>query len=424
MEAIELLEVKKKNNRIEYSFTVSEQLRSFFSAREFVIEYDESIEAVPDSVAAVPFVCCVLPIIWLTDSKLIVPELDETFYNCIPEVKKGYESMYPETVFGGEIEAGRIVPCDRPAVQGESALFYSGGVDSITSLIRHLDEKPSLLSIWGSDIPYENESGWKRVRRAIDEAADEYGLPVSVIRSTFRRFDNEGELTRRFSGTLKRGYWYGIKHGMGLLGHVAPYAYLHGLATMYIASSNCPQDGEIRCASDPRTDNHVRFAHCRVIHDGFELTRQDKIEAITEYNKHREKILPLHVCWETTTGKNCCYCEKCYRTMLGLILEGEDPRKYGFPYVEKAMPQMRETMVSHANSAPKTWNRLHEDVKARQSALIKTPYWKDIKWLVNADFLTPGAIKLPLGMKLKAELSKTKMYRGLRTIKRKLVRKR
>ena len=422
MNKIELIAVHKESNGVTYSYKVDEELKSFFSDSVFIINYSECVESVPDAIASVPFVASVLPIVWLTDSKLIVPELDEAFYECIAKVKKGYEAMYPETELKGDIEVIKIVRNNQPGIPGKCAMFYSGGVDSMETLYRHLDEEPLLVSIWGSDIRYDNESGWHLLRRALDEAADRLHLDIAIIRSKFREFDKEGALSRVYEEKLQRGYWYGIKHALGLLGHVAILAYLHGISTFYIASSNCPADGEIRCASDPRIDNSVRFVSCQVIHDGFELTRQDKLKNIVQFNNNKNGILPLHVCWETQTGHNCCKCEKCYRTITGLIMENANPVEYGFPEFEKELPHMRERMVLGGNHAPKTWSRIHADVAARKTQLRNSPYWKDIKWLVSADFLTPGALKMPLGWRIRTSLSKNVIYRFLGKIKRKILK--
>jgi len=43
----------------------------------------------------------------------------------------------------------------------------------------------------------------------------------------------------------------------------------------------------------------------------------------------REK-LKLRVCWKGDNGDNCNHCEKCLRIIVNLILEGEDPKDYGF----------------------------------------------------------------------------------------------
>ena len=97
MERITLNAIRKKENKIEYDCSVSDGFIKYFSGRKFIIEYPENIEKVPDGIAAIPFVCNVLPLVWLSDALLEVPELDYAFYECIPQFKEGYCAMFPES---------------------------------------------------------------------------------------------------------------------------------------------------------------------------------------------------------------------------------------------------------------------------------------------------------------------------------------
>ncbi len=116
-----------------------------------------------------------LPIVWITGTTLYVPELDQAFYNCISEVKKGYEVMFPETEWTGKIEVTKAIECDRAAEFGKCAMFYSGGIDSTQTLISHLNEQPMLVSVWGSDIEVENQIGWEFLKNGIDVLMVEQG---------------------------------------------------------------------------------------------------------------------------------------------------------------------------------------------------------------------------------------------------------
>ena len=418
MNEIVLRKVKKSPKTIEYDFVATEGLSGYFSGKPFVIEYPVEITGVPDAVAAIPFVCNVLPIIWLTDSKLIVQELDQAFYECIPNVKKGYETMFPESTFAGEISVDKVVPCDAP-VSGKTAAFFSGGLDAVHTLISHLEEKPALISIWGADIKYENEEGWQIVHKGIEEYAQKYSLPDVVIRSSFREFDNEGALHHQFAQQLKDGWWHGVKHGLGLLGHAAPYAYLMGISTTYIASSNCPQNGIVRCASSPLTDNYVRFANTRIVHDGFEFGRQGKVHNVVEHVRRNNDMLSLHVCWESQTGGNCCRCEKCYRTIVGLVAEGALPEEYGFTQTKNTMPLMRDILVGQRKLtqflANAEWRYIQDAVQKNVVLVKRSPYWKDVKWILDADFLCVETIKAPV--EWRERLSKFKFYQLLHKIK-------
>ena len=111
MECLELIDIKKTGRQLEYVFSVSCGLDKYFSEKPFIIEYPDSIKEVPDAVLAIPFVASVLPLIWLTDSELKVPELDERFYDSISDFKKGYVDMYPEAEFKGIVTVGQIRNC-------------------------------------------------------------------------------------------------------------------------------------------------------------------------------------------------------------------------------------------------------------------------------------------------------------------------
>lgn len=405
---IQLNSIIKRNNLIKFQFSVSDDLKKYFSGKDCMIEYPESIESVPDSVLAVPFVCNVLPIIWLTNSVLEIDELDKSFYESISEFKKGYIKMFPEASFQGEICVKKLIDNSYDDT-GKSAMFYSGGLDSAQTLISHIDEKPVLLSIWGSDIKFDNESGWNLVYTAIEEASSKFHLKEAVFHSSFREFDNEGELDRDFRKCLGDGWWHGVKHGIGLLGHVAPYAYLHKISKMYIASSNCPEDGQVKCASNPIIDNYVRFSGCKVIHDGFQFNRQDKTRNIVDFCKNNNEKITLHVCWQSQSGSNCCACEKCLRTIAALLSEGAEPSDYGFNEVDENIFNMQKCIVDVRNDAAiwKHWPHIARRAIINKNVVKKSKYWRDFKWVLSADFEHPESLQMSFFDRLRRKVSRT-----------------
>ena len=129
------------------------------------------------------------------------------------------------------------------------------------------------------------------------------------------------------------GWWHGFQHGIGVICHAAPIMYSMGKKIAYFASTYTKEDkGKVTCASDPSIDNCVRFCGARVYHDGYELNRQEKIDKIVQFAEQSGIRVSLRVCWESKGGSNCCHCEKCWRTILGLYAAGADPREYGFHY--------------------------------------------------------------------------------------------
>lgn len=429
MDYVKLLKIHQKGHSISFDYEVSPGLQKYFSADvQFTIEYFlnghpiTETESVPHSICAIPFVCNVLPIIWITNARLIIPALDKEFWECLPQIKQGYKAMFPESVFLGEIYPQKIVENHMPS-QG-SACFYSGGLDATQTLISHLAEQPHLLSIWGADIKYDNETGWQVVRDSLKKTASCFDIPLVEIRSSFREFDQEGVLDADYSAQLKDGWWHGVKHGIGLLGHAAPYAFMKGLSAVYIASSNCPQDGKVRCASHPSIDNHVRFGNCQVVHDGYEFTRQEKVQNVVDYcNISRNNII-LHVCWESQSGGNCCFCEKCYRTMAAIIAAEGDPSRFGFEKTHEALPQMRDRLLIgrriNTFSAANYWPQIQNEMKKNEKKLQISPFWNSIKWILKVDFSKIDSVTMPIDYRLRRKLSQYHFYQKLHELKVKI----
>lgn len=420
MEYIILSKVEKQGNQLRYVFQASEGLNRFFSGKPFIIEYPVPVEDIPDSVAAIPFVSSVLPLIWLTGGTMEIESLDQTFYSCLPKLKQGYERMYPELDFSGTVSVKNVVVNPTEAKKEKSAVFFSGGLDSVFTLIEHLDENPDLICIWGSDIAYDNEAGWKSVHDAVLGYANQFHLTDIPIRSAFRAFDLEWEIDAVYQKKFGVNWWYGFKHGIALLGHAAPYAYLHNIGKIYIASSNSPAEGKVQCASDPSLDNCVQFCNCQVIHDGFEFDRQGKIHNLVEYVRRTGVSLPLHVCWESQSGSNCCECEKCYRTMMELIVEGMDPVLFGFNDCWDNIGKMRRILVGEKKISKHLvyeWSQIQKNAQQNRDQLKHSPYWKYIKWLETADIAHPENLKLPMWYRIRVWMSQFALLQSIYRIK-------
>ena len=139
MESISIFPIITEGNKIIIPFECTSQLKSFFPLSQFEISYSESIENVPTSIAVIPLICNLLPIIWLTDSILKVDALDKDFYESIEAFKSGYISMYPQMCFKGKMEINRLEENHTKSPHKQAATFFSGGVDAFATLIAHLD---------------------------------------------------------------------------------------------------------------------------------------------------------------------------------------------------------------------------------------------------------------------------------------------
>lgn len=390
------------NNKIVYDYSVSPDLQLYFNPDcLYFLEYKLNdvalnLSDVPYGILAIPFVCNVLPLIWLTDSQLIIEELDKNFYSSISQFKKGFVEMYPDASFAGKVIANNLSHyiCSN---SGRSATFFSGGLDAWCTLVRHISETPDLILLWGADIPYTNETGWETLKGIVDETAKQLELNLITIKSSFRKIINEKTLDNAFFPKLHDGWWHGVQHGIALIGHSAPYNYIGGVCYQYIAASFSPNDTGVTCASYPSIDNYVKFFDCSVYHDAF-ISRSQKTKEIVAYQRETGSKVKLHVCWKTTDGKNCCKCEKCLRTIMGILLEGGYPENFGFDPDRISFDYMQDYISSRFDFSKEPflkvfWKEYQRIAIDNKKVLRKKPYYKKIKWIEKCDFDNPSKKK-------------------------------
>lgn len=333
MKEISLHTANIEKYKITYRYSIGEELKRYFNLNNpLFAEYDINISDVPQSVAAIPFVVEMLPVIWITDSTLSLPELDSDFYESINKFKQGFVDMYPMITFAGTVKVDKIVKNTYDPINS-SVILFGGGVDAFGSLIAHLEEKPELLTFWGADVDLDNTKAWEKVWNHTCATAEKLGLKHGCIKTNFRTFTNQ-ETLRELIRVADEEWYHGFQHAISMVGHTAPYTYCRRIKKVYIGSSFTSKE-RLSCGSDRSIDGNMRFNGVVVVHDQYEVTRQDKIAEICKYVKQSGNSLYLRVCWASREGENCCKCEKCYRTIFALLAENADPRDFGFPVTEQ-----------------------------------------------------------------------------------------
>lgn len=389
MNKLKVKNIDINDNCIIYNYEITGEWRKYFNKNEkFFIEYSESIGEIPYGVAIIPFLCNVLPIAWIFNAEIVVDEIDKEFYLSIPNFKEGYINMYPKVDFLGEINPKKVVDY-RQEDSKESLCFFSGGVDAFHTFLSNIDERPSIATVWGADIKLNDVQGWNKVLNHTINTSKIYSVDNKWIKSNFKKFIKEDELTKAVYERAKDGWWHGFQHGIGLIGLAAPITYKNNISKIYIAASfTIKEKGKVTCASDPTIDNNLKFCGCTVEHHGYEANRQDKIKFICEYSKKDNVEIPLRVCWQSSGGSNCCRCEKCYRTIFGLISEKQDPRNFGFNYQEHEVNRMIKHLKNKIIVRESNWkyiqSRFRENYKLDE--LDKELHWlykKEISYINN-----------------------------------------
>lgn len=310
--------------RIDYDYDVSASIAKYFQKKApYFVAYDRDVSSVPLSIAVIPLLANVAPIAWFVGFDIHVDELDATFYESLQNLREEFSKHFPDIKKDTKLHVGQLV--NNEFSQDHSALLFSGGLDSFESLTRNLDADPFLVSVLGADIEIPDTKRWNDFKRFNKEEKIVADDKLCYVTSNLRTF-----YTYEVDLLVNVGWWGKIQHGMALIGLIAPLSYLHGIRTIMIASSNT---GEVSFGwgSTSETDEMVKWANTKVIHDGFHLRRTEKIENIVGFAHRTGHHVKLRVCYsEWREGYNCSVCAKCQRTMLGILLCGENPDDYGF----------------------------------------------------------------------------------------------
>ncbi|MBU1330280.1 MAG: hypothetical protein KJ884_19605 [Gammaproteobacteria bacterium] len=197
---------------------------------------------------------------------------------------------------------------------GRVGCFFTGGVDSFYSFLKHREHITDLIFVHGYDVGLKD---WPR-REAVS------AMGRSIEAATGVRFiEVESNAIRLFRDF---GRWGLHSHGYGLgtvARHLAGY-----LDRLYVPSSFAQADLS-PWASHPLTDPLFSDEDLQVVHDGCEAGRVDKVVALSGSTL---ALQHLRVCWERVEGAyNCGVCEKCLRTMTSLYAVGVLEQSATFP---------------------------------------------------------------------------------------------
>ncbi|NLX92374.1 MAG: hypothetical protein GXZ02_00655 [Clostridiales bacterium] len=391
MGKIKLNSIKITGSRILFDYSVSDDIKKYFNLQQpFFIEYGEDVSMVPEAILAIPFFANFLPVAWVTGSALCAESADKNFVENVDAIKQAYTDMYPLMSFGGSLAIQNIVDCSYEKTE-KTAAFFSGGVDSFCTLIRNIEKSPVLMTLWGADIKLTDIEGWAKVEENTNRVARTFGVDKIFIKTSFRRVLNNRELDRLSNSFAGGGWWGCLQHGIAITAHSAPTVWLHKVSVQYLGASFCSKDKNIHWASYPTIDENMVIGSCRTIHDSFELDRPQKIDEIIRFKRKTDLPINLRVCWESSGGGNCCQCEKCYRTMMGIIAAGANPKDFGFDMSADSVSLKKiKTFIvwsdPHGVSLDYLWDPIKDKVKINKQVLKKSGTYKYIKWLLRVDF--------------------------------------
>lgn len=386
MDHLILDEITVNKNRVDFFFIIKGNLQKYFkAANNMFLEYNYDISDVPPSILTIPFVSNIIPLIWITDSTIVVKELDKEFYECLNEIKASFQIMFPNIKFKGKITVEKIVT-NYYIPKTEAATLFSGGLDALTTFIRIKEKKPFLITEYGwHDSATENSDVWEADKGNAVAFARTHGLQNILVQSNYGTFIIAQNIDYDFHKRLGDSWWHGLHHGLAIITAAIPVAYKLKIKCIYIASSNTPMY-KVACASDPSVDNKIRYASGRVFHDAFELTRQDKVKVVVDYYSSNNESVNIRVCFQNK--ENCCNCEKCLRTILGIVAEGKDPRDFGFNIPNDFSQHVRSFLNNEVKFFTDTFITIYwKMIQKRMKENFDNILFKDLlDWFLDYDF--------------------------------------
>ncbi|WP_247004884.1 hypothetical protein [Halosolutus gelatinilyticus] len=380
---------------LECTVRTTADLQRFFTDDPFSVSYDVPIESVPEGVLAVPVLAHVCPVAWANGADVYVDEVDATFARALADVRDALCSMY-DFMEGGELYARRTIdpePRDdsdtgTDGEKGEeSGLLFTGGVDSTYSYVTHREESPTLISVRGWTITPApaDDVKWAQLRSRVSSFAADHGLETAFVESNMLSFLDHPMLLAHYKRFVDGAWYSSVGHGLGLLGLCAPMAYARGMSELYVAATHW-EGIDLEWGSRPDVDDAVRWSGTRCHHDGYDRTRQERLDRIAEYVRAEEPALQLQTCNDRMEG-NCGECEKCYRTAVGLRLAGLDPTDHGYPFSDADYRDLRRSLERGewvlGQDERYMWDDIRDRVRETEPSSPEERAF--FEWLVDAD---------------------------------------
>lgn len=243
--------------------------------------------------------------------------VSERFLRNIRLFQEAWQCHHP--VLYGEVE---ILPSSvvsnahlkEPVVTSQHIQTFSGGVDSLFSLLRNSGENVAeylktnaIVLVHGFDIPCSNQRDFDNVRRRVETMADAAEVDLHVVKTNIRsklKTDWEHCHGAALAGVLHQ---FSRSYGQGIVASSDPYNYVSFVPHAW--------------GSSPATDYLLSGNEMEIVHDGAGFSRVEKIAFLA--NQAPALMSQSQFCWQgDVRSENCGVCDKCIHTRLALRAAG------------------------------------------------------------------------------------------------------
>lgn len=224
-----------------------------------------------------------------------VDSLDEEMQRQLPHIMEVISS------WSGRVEPVAVSANDIGLGRGRgrgTASFFSGGLDSFYTLLKHRSEITDIIFVHGLDIDLDDIDLHSTVIANLQQIAREMGVNLLEIKTNMREL---------WDKTLSWEFSHGA--ALAAIGHMLSQHF----SKIYIPASFHTKN-VFPYGSHPLLDPLWGDSSLQFVHDGIEATRVDKAEFVAGSDV---AMTHLRVCYENREGAyNCSVCRKCVQTML------------------------------------------------------------------------------------------------------------
>ncbi len=377
----------KKNSILVF---INESFKNKWLYSNFFASYEQDIDLrnIPYTIALLPFILNVYPIIWISGQNYSIDEMDEDVFYSLEKIKKVLQRLYPKTPLTGKLIPKKLVK-NRPTAplidkDKSVAILFSSGLDSVACSFQHMDKNQLLITARGQDdLPLRASEVWKIRKENIIKYAKNYGHKNAFITANHSEFLNWSVLNHV---SPEIATWkFDTTEGVGLFGLAAPILYTKGY-TLLLIGSTYTWEYQFPSAANPFVDNNLKVASSICLnHEHFNATRFDKIKLIVDTVKEKDLSIPrLRVCDYHILEENCCmHCAKCQTAMNALVILEEDPVPYGFNVTPAQVKERTKKYFAGGQGRWTCWCFCDMQKKLRKMKNIPN----SVKWMLKFNFM-------------------------------------
>ena len=288
--------------------------------------YFEAEGEFADAIAYSPeaFVAAALsPALWGGERRIAVDgELDPEFLDNVAVVIKTFQHWFPQVSQSMPVESKRRASSEN--TRRRSAFFFTGGVDSLAALranrLNYPSDHPGSVKdgIIVFNLEVADPQAFQYALRALSVIAEDAGVTLLPCSTNLRILKDDWK------------FWWLAHMGPGLC--AIAHSLSRRIGSAIIASDyNVPNMRPH--GSHSLVDPYFSSFDLKIRYDGTALSRLDKLRLLAGWQVGLDNLRVCNKQEQYQPGRfNCGQCEKCLRTMLGLLAAGALGKTTAFPH--------------------------------------------------------------------------------------------